>query len=55
MPHQEAKAIAEHRSIVETLNRRGSSDRAVRALTDHLDDAYKRSLAILEQHADMVQ
>jgi GntR family transcriptional regulator, rspAB operon transcriptional repressor len=55
MPQEEARAIAEHRSIVGALSRRGGSDRAVKALTDHLDDAYKRSLAILEQHAEMVQ
>jgi GntR family transcriptional regulator, rspAB operon transcriptional repressor len=53
LPRQEAKAIAQHRAIVQALAR-GGPDLAVKALAHHLDDAYERLLVVLKSHADMV-
>jgi DNA-binding GntR family transcriptional regulator len=52
--YQKTKAISEHRSVVEALSR-GGADRAVKTLARHLDNAYERSVEILEQHADLVR
>jgi DNA-binding GntR family transcriptional regulator len=53
LPPQEAKAIAQHRAIVQALAR-GSAERAAKVLAHHLDDAYQHLLAVLKRHADMV-
>jgi DNA-binding GntR family transcriptional regulator len=53
LPREAAKAVAQHRAIVEALAR-GGTERAVKALAHHLDDAYERLSAVLERHADMV-
>lgn len=54
LPHQEEKAVAQHTAIVEALARR-QVDRAVKALTHHLDDAYDRLSILLQQHAEMFE
>ncbi|HWT98260.1 MAG TPA: FCD domain-containing protein, partial [Terriglobales bacterium] len=54
LPHQEEKAIAQHTAVVEALARR-NVDRAVKALTFHLDDAYDRLSILLQQHAEMFE
>jgi DNA-binding GntR family transcriptional regulator len=54
LPHQEEKAIAQHTAVVEAMARH-NVDRAVKALTFHLDDAYDRLSILLQQHAEMFE
>ena len=54
IPHQEEKAVAQHTAIVEAMARR-NVERAVKALTVHLDDAYDRLSVLLQQHAEMFE
>lgn len=54
LPNQEDKAVAQHTAIVEAMARR-NVERAVKALTFHLDDAYDRLSILLQQHAEMFE
>jgi GntR family transcriptional regulator, rspAB operon transcriptional repressor len=50
LPRQEATAIAQHKAIVKALAG-GKPERAAKAMTHHLDDAYARLSLVLKQHA----
>src|SRR5262249_46475337 len=52
LPCEAEKAITQHHAIVTALAD-GGAERAVKALTYHLDDAYERLSVVLERHADM--
>ena len=47
-----AKAIAQHRAILKALAS-GEPERAAKAMTYHLDDAYARLSVVLKHHAEM--
>ena len=52
LPHQEAKAIAQHKAILKALARR-DPERAAKALAYHLDDAYDRLAVVLKDQAEL--
>ena len=49
-----AKAVAQHRAILKALAS-GEPERAAKAMTHHLDDAYARLSVVLERHAGDVR
>jgi DNA-binding FadR family transcriptional regulator len=52
LPQHAAKAIAQHRAILKALAS-GEPERAAKAMTHHLDDAYARLSVVLKHHAEM--
>jgi DNA-binding GntR family transcriptional regulator len=52
LPRQESRAIAQHKAIVKAMAG-GEPERAARAMTHHLDDAYARLSIVLKQHAEL--
>jgi DNA-binding GntR family transcriptional regulator len=52
LPGQNDRVLAQHRAILAALSRH-DSDRSVKALTHHLDDAYDRLTVLLERHGEM--
>lgn len=47
-----SKAIAQHRAVIKALAS-GDCERAAKAMTHHLDDAYGRLSVVLRKHAEM--
>ncbi|HKF63698.1 MAG TPA: GntR family transcriptional regulator [Dongiaceae bacterium] len=52
LPQHASKAIAQHRAILKALAS-GEPERAAKAMTHHLDDAYDRLSLVLKKHAEM--
>jgi DNA-binding GntR family transcriptional regulator len=52
LPQQASKAIAQHRAILKALAS-GEPERAAKAMTHHLDDAYDRLSVVLRKHAEL--